>query len=254
MHDPMTVAFEIRYPWKAYPASKARGEFERNYRRSFITIWHVDPEKDGSDDSCGWFMRVRHGNKDMFEKIKRAFASEWDGEHIGWFLPSGMPVLSVQATALGLFRRAAYIHFGSSWEKTDRFLRRHLLDIITFAENRHDSFSDSLTMRYGPSPKEDRVSSAAAIVYGCILRWSRPWYRAPRWHVWHWKLQIHPLQEFKRWAFSRCCKCGGRFSWGYSPCSNNWNGGGASWFGEKGVYHSDCANPKSNGASQVAQG
>src|SRR5438045_1892516 len=55
MHDPMSVAFEIRYPWRAY--KNPRTEWERGYRSSFITIWHVDPEKGGSDDSCDWFGR-----------------------------------------------------------------------------------------------------------------------------------------------------------------------------------------------------
>lgn len=48
MYDPMTQAFNIRLPW------------QRKYA-SFITIWHVDPEKPGTcnrtDDSCGWFDR-----------------------------------------------------------------------------------------------------------------------------------------------------------------------------------------------------
>ena len=43
MHDPMTVAFEIRYPGK-----------RNGYRDSFITIWHKDPERNGDEDSCGW--------------------------------------------------------------------------------------------------------------------------------------------------------------------------------------------------------
>lgn len=34
MYDPWTVAFSL------YP---------------FLTIWHKDPEKDGTDDSCDWF-------------------------------------------------------------------------------------------------------------------------------------------------------------------------------------------------------
>lgn len=27
--------------------------------------------------------------------------------------------------------------------------------------------------------------------------------RTWRWHFWHWRIQIHPLQHFKRWALSR---------------------------------------------------
>lgn len=44
MHDPMTVAHDIRRPWKD----------KHGWRKPVLTIWHVDPEKDGSDDSCDW--------------------------------------------------------------------------------------------------------------------------------------------------------------------------------------------------------
>jgi hypothetical protein len=48
MHDPMTVAFDIRYPWLGKPCKL----FPDGYRDTFITIWHVDPEKDGDESSC----------------------------------------------------------------------------------------------------------------------------------------------------------------------------------------------------------
>ncbi len=48
MHDPKTVAFEIRSPWKS-----RRGVVLRRAR--LMTIWHVDPERGGSDNSCDWF-------------------------------------------------------------------------------------------------------------------------------------------------------------------------------------------------------
>lgn len=69
----------------------------------------------------------------------------------------------------------------------------------------------------------------------------RPWYRHPRWHIWHWELQIHPVQDFKRWAFSRCAKCHKRFPWGYSVISGSWEGTGPRWFySEKNVFHQGC--------------
>ena len=37
MYDPKTIAHEIKL-----------------FGRYFITIWHVDPERNGTDDSCGW--------------------------------------------------------------------------------------------------------------------------------------------------------------------------------------------------------
>ena len=112
MHDPMTVAFTIRRPWKDRRQSNERFA----YYPPIVTIWHVDPERDGSDDSCDWFNRA-----------------------------------------------------GRRW------------------------------------------------------RWH------PRWHFWHWKLQVHPVQELKRWLFSRCAGCGKRFPWNYSPITNTWDGDGPRW-------------------------
>jgi len=54
MHDPSSVAHEIKYPWRKY-GKKGTNDFDRSYRETFITIWHRDPEIGGSDDSCGWF-------------------------------------------------------------------------------------------------------------------------------------------------------------------------------------------------------
>ena len=51
MHDPMTVAFEIRRPWP----TRSRLFSSRRHWPPWVTIWHVDPERGGSDDSCDWF-------------------------------------------------------------------------------------------------------------------------------------------------------------------------------------------------------
>jgi hypothetical protein len=83
----------------------------------------------------------------------------------------------------------------------------------------------------------------------------RPWYRHPRWHFWHWQLQIHPVQTFKRWAFTRCASCGGRFPWGTSGWTNSWSGDGPQWFkSERDLHHNDCRNPRSSQDPTAAQG
>lgn len=45
----------------------------------------------------------------------------------------------------------------------------------------------------------------------------------PRWHIWHWRIQIHPLQKFNRWLFSRCYRCKGGFGWNESVMGS-WDG------------------------------
>lgn len=57
-----------------------------------------------------------------------------------------------------------------------------------------------------------------------------------------WKIQIQPLLAFKRWAFSRCCRCHKGFKWGESPVSHSWNGTGPLWFrSEQHIYHDACS-------------
>jgi hypothetical protein len=72
MHDPMTVAHEIKWPFKD----------KNGFKPSIITIWHVDPETNvlgcRDDDSCGWFSppyteqdaeKVRQLAKDQYGQL-----------------------------------------------------------------------------------------------------------------------------------------------------------------------------------------
>lgn len=82
MHDPMTVAFEIHSPrgflhkWRRDHNEKYDHRDPRfSYLTPIITIWHDDPEADGSDDSCGYtFPRVPREAREKAEKIA---ANEW---------------------------------------------------------------------------------------------------------------------------------------------------------------------------------
>lgn len=275
----MTLAFAVKFPlpWRTLKyggLSKEKGWASI----AIADIWHVDPEKPGyggSDDTCGWFMRAHHGSKTVLEKIIKRFQEDWDriwtydpakdggddGEqqrgktvHMqGYFNPNGMPRMSVSGITLNLFFLAACEHFNSdgrsNWEKARKFMRRNLFDIIMFAENPTDSLHDTLTLKYGnDTTREDRIRTMAATIYGWVLRAEQPWWRHPRWHVHHWKINIHAVIKFKRWAFSKCCKCGKRFPWGYSPVTDNWNSKGPRWFsGESDIYHSNCHDIQDSG-------
>lgn len=157
MYDPKTVAHEIKL-----------------FGKYFITIWHVDPETDGTDDSCGW--AFSHLTEQEQEYSRCLIENEYDNlRH--WF--NDVPVNVAIYRIRQIFR-----------------LHKSLV---------------------------------------------RPWWRHPRWHFWHWEFQVHPIQHFKRWAFSRCHYCGGRFRWGESPLSLVWHGTGPRWFrSEEKVLHLDC--------------
>ncbi len=69
MHDPMSQIWNIKNPF-----SKSVG----GYKSPLLTVWHIDPCRDGSDDSCGRFMRAKHGDKKVLERIIRRFKGEYD--------------------------------------------------------------------------------------------------------------------------------------------------------------------------------
>lgn len=37
----------------------------------------------------------------------------------------------------------------------------------------------------------------------CQLADRRHWYQNPRWHVWHWRIQVPALQSLWRWLTER---------------------------------------------------
>lgn len=273
MHDPHTLAFSIKSPIR-----RKNSFFPEGYRNSLIDIWHCDPERDGADDSCGWFIRSRHGNQETLEKIRKRFEYDWDSIYSpskqdhdeedgefkprvyfnGYFCPNGDPNLSVQGIVLNLFFLAAIETLGTR-KKAANFMQRNLFEIMHLAENPHDSLFDGITRKFeigcgeehGPRQRKERIGSMAGAIYSWILRANRPWYRHPRWHVHHWRIQIPFLQHLRRFLFTRCEKCGSGFTWGESPVSNQWDrprSRSFEWFrGEQCLHHSECCGASAAG-------
>ena len=240
MHDPMTQAFNIRLPW------------QEKYS-SFITIWHVDPEKPGTenrrDDSCGWFDRspgpyadaVAYLLKDQsfMHDVGLALARRVDMPYpfyagiserqtYGKRLPSGeaLALILMVASQLELRRwwsgqrgnGGAHANF---WRKT--FTRRRNVAEIAAG------------LALNPIDNLSSVENAGAVVRltaAALNRHFRPWFKHPRWHFWHWKFQVHPLQSLNRWLFKRCDGCGKRLGWNEAACGD---GSG------KRIWHSNCA-------------
>ena len=251
MHDPSTVAFEIYYPWhKRFWQTDSQYMMEKNskFHTPFITIWHEDPETDGSDDSCGWFMRSKHGDKKILEKIIKEFEFNWDSNwtsennnryYTGYFRPDGTMNMSIHGIVLDLFFRAAHIVFNCNHKKKDKYINKNLARILHFAENPIDSLHTSITRKfenacgepYSEASRKEWIQTTASIIYGYILRDARPWYKHPRWHIHHWHFQIHPLQGIKRYLFDRCVICKKGFKWGETPITN--------WDCNK-IWHEGC--------------
>lgn len=233
MHDPMTVAFEIRYPWRAHRDPK--NDFEREYRESFITVWHRDPEKNGDDDSCGW--SYPEPPEDLVKKLESdlTFLCREDKEALRYQRANEGPQMW----------RLLWLQRASFWDRKKGLSARQIAGLLyadSFPGNREDTWQ--------PSDDLHREAWIIARVYHQAIR---PWWQHPRWHVWHWRLQMHPTRALKRWLFSRCSVCGKGFTWGYAPLSDSWHGTGPRWFrGERDVRHFDCHHPASAAGSMEA--
>jgi len=241
---------EIKYPWHDAPSQW----WPKGYRHSFITIWHVDPESDGSDDSCGWHSpKLTKDQREAMHNIADQEARE------PYYLAFKGKKIENPTEAETLLRQAFFL-VGMVLNRRFHMKKVTLTEASEWAcemmANPTDNFRSSLAFLAGyhsnfvtdnVSDREICASELFCSLARFILRERRPWYRHPRYHFWHYSLQIHPLQHFKRWAFSRCEKCGKGFAWGYAPISGSWNGTGPLWFrSEKYVQHGDCQNPTSD--------
>jgi hypothetical protein len=239
MHDPKTVAFEI------YLGKKQKKD--GNYRTPLITIWHNDPEKDRTDDSCGLFIRARHFDKKIVDQTVKEFESEWDNTfksdsgyiyNTGWFNPQGENSLSVRGIVLNMYIYAAKIclnpnnnHSPSKmWKKAFKFVNNNYTEIMYFAENNRDSIRDTIVRKfeigcnveYTPEKRKEMIKECASIICADIMRRNRKWYQHPKWHIHHWSIQFHPFRKLKRRFWDKCSKCGQRGFKG--NVMGNWDG------------------------------
>lgn len=250
MHDPSTVAHEIRYPWRKY-RRKGKSDWERKYRAAFITIWHVDPEngkgKCGvrSDDTCGWANpswsleddeRIRKLGRSEYSTIfgkQHAVAEKKDYAYV-CYEPSVYDAIYWAWRSIKHQKRK-----GTGWKYGKPLTAAELDYIYSLASNP----VDNLRMTVAGVKDAETCASLFITIYRCYLRFNRAWYRHPRWHFWHWKIQVHPWQQFRRWALTRCEGCGKRFRYGESPTSHSWHSERPKLLrGERGLYHSQCSS------------
>lgn len=185
-----------------------------------FSLWHHDPCKDGTDDSCGWFKRARHGDKTVLEKITKDFEFDWDrtyspnkedhddedGEFVektyfrGLFKPNGDPLLSVHGIVINLFFLAALRVFKNR-DRALLYLNGHLFEILFFAENPCDSLRDGIMRtwqkgcgeEYTERERNERIRQTASCIYAYIIRDVQKWWQHPKWHVHHWRITCRPF-------------------------------------------------------------
>ena len=247
MHDPSTLAFSIRSPFRRAPDNL----FKSGYRPPFIDIWHEDPLKfEGKcggrdDDSCGWHSPLLTvAERAAVEKLAKQQYSQIFEKQVRAREGASYAHICFEPTAYDAVYwswRAIKAHGRVGWQWGDKhsFLTSGELEqIYLLSANPVDNFRRTVAT----IGSEEDFISFFMLVHRAYRGYSRPWYKHPRWHFWHWRLQIHPWQQFRRWAFSRCAGCGKRFPYGYSPVGQ-WDPERPKPFrSEKGVYHFECAN------------
>lgn len=230
MYDPSTLAFDLRMPWPGRP-----------YGLSFISIWHQDPERPGTgnrtDDSCGWFDRSPGAyadavayllnDKTTMHEVARALATRTPvtGEfgHTYPRMPLGDSLASVSLVAVELENRRWWNGQYGKPGVCHSPLRKALT-------KRRDVLGQATDLALRPLDNlssVDEPETMVLLIAAALNRHYRPWWKHPRWHVHHWRIQFHPFLKPYRWLTRRCSRCGGMFGWNESP-HGCW-GGEAHW-------------------------
>ena len=255
MHDPMTVAWEIRSPfyefkpwpkharkdphpfalqkaWEAMTPSEQAvrsRHWENGHRHALITIWHVDPQIGGSDDSCG-FSYVRLTKKQI-EILRNTAWCEGQTPHF-LICPSKKwtgTISDAESLYRGLYLLVCRVlHLNCSYVGACRYATEkvHLPDSLNFGSE--FCYLPGYHTNSKLDSTENRKAVFHSVLCGCartILTELRPWYKHPRYHIHHFKIQWHWGQKLHRFLFARCAKCGKRFSkWGDTDVIGDWEG------------------------------
>lgn len=165
------------------------------FRIGNLTVWHRD--KGGADGGCVHFMRAHHGDPEVLKKIRGDFRFNARSGVPPWFTPDGDPILSTRGIVANMFFTAAFAVFGTR-KKALRYLRKNHFEIMFFAENSGDTMHTSIQGTYGENrePMDERMSMAASVVYGYILRDIRPWWKHYKFHLHHWRFSRPRLNKF----------------------------------------------------------
>lgn len=168
---------------------------------SLVRIWHVDPCADGTDDSCGWsapklskhlrglidFEAGCEARDPWFQReMAKLPQNVADTEHL---LRGAILGVAHMAGLKCDYRRARDIAARLLHNPVDNVRR-----MMCFAPGYHTN-----TKVDSEAERQDH----ARTLYRCIARYlltdARPWWRHPRWHVAHWRIEF----PFMRLAIGR---------------------------------------------------
>lgn len=232
MYDPATLV--VSFP-------SYRGRLYRLAPFIGFDIWHIDPEQysegQRTDDSCGWFDRRPHEYADAVNyllsdestvheikliilKRKDTPAAFYEGVSKKQISYPRLSAADTLALCLLVARELETRRWwngqngkeGASRSRWRRAFsrRRNVGDVATtLALNPLDNLS---------SVEEPEL--AVRLIAGALHRHFKPWWKHPRWHVHHWKINFALPRNIRRALFTKCETCGKRLGWNYTPTDN----------------------------------
>lgn len=157
------------------------------YGCRFFDLWHIDPETDGSDDSCGYtYPRLSAAEREQVRKLADCEFDFMFGEFDPLMRASCYEVL------YAVWRRIAW-----DFDKRRKLSLVDLNEIGDLATNPTDNLR-----RYAHECRYDRETNRLLWLCAlrCYRRVHRRWYQRPRWHVNHWQLKFHFRRLLKSFA------------------------------------------------------
>ena len=158
-----------------------------------LTLWHVDPCTDGSDNSCGWFhprlTKLQRSNLEFLAKQDRC-----EGVHRFFAARAKEPLPETGFILAQMLAIKVWQWIGCPSRKDPDVVIRDVSmtfwSSMAFMPGWHSNSPDESVDSCGF--REHRATVVRAMARE-ILRHNRPWWKHPRWHFWHWKITCRPF-------------------------------------------------------------
>lgn len=168
----------------------------------FVQIWHKDPCSDGSDDSCGWSypklsedQRKAMRNLGFWEGQERHFlihaAKENPGDRLlneSMYRSQILMVARVLGIKMSFDAAAKMAAEKNAMGRCDGMKR-----MFCFLPGWHTNYTEDRVQ-----DRVDQWAQSCMSVARQLLLARRPWYRHPRWHVYHWRITSRTLARIFR--------------------------------------------------------
>lgn len=243
-YHPETLAFSFP-PYPNGGRSKLGGKEPWSFGRMVYAlkpwigfdVWHIDPEKHGTgnrtDDSCGWFDRTPGVYADAVKYVTtdQTFMHDVDlvlkrrTETLAPFYEGisertlSYPRLSAADSLAVVLMIAHELELRRWWNGQGGKTGAHASWWRKTFTGRRNVTDEAIGLALHPLDNLSSVEggeSMVRLIAAALNRKQRPWWRHPRWHVHHWRINFDLARNLKR-MFQPCGTCRKPLGFGYCP-------------------------------------